>query len=158
MARKYKQGFYKPTNPQKYKGKVDSIIYRSGWELACFKQWDSNPRILAWSSEEVVIPYISPLDNKQHRYFIDAKLRYRNRKGNIEEAMIEIKPYDQCRPPKQQKRITAQYKEKVRAYLVNKAKWDKTIKVCQASKMKFVLLTERGSYGWDGEIKKLINE
>ena len=32
---------------------------------------DSDPRIIEWSSEEIVVPYISPVDNRTHRYFVD---------------------------------------------------------------------------------------
>lgn len=149
MARNYKQGFYKPKHPEKYRGNVDSIIYRSGWELNCFKQWDNNPRILKWSSEEVIIPYTSPLDNKRHRYFMDGWIRYRNKEGVIEEALVEIKPFDQTKPPKPQKRITNKYKEKVQTYLVNKAKWDATIDLCSKNKTKFVILTEQGLVNWN---------
>ena len=35
---KYHQGRFHPQNPQKYKGDVNNIIYRSSWELK-FMQW-----------------------------------------------------------------------------------------------------------------------
>ena len=38
------------------------------WELRFMKYCDSNPSILEWSSEEIVIPYRG-LDKKIHRYY-----------------------------------------------------------------------------------------
>ena len=38
---------------------------------------DNNPNILEWGSEEIIIPYKSPLDKKVHRYFPDFFIKYR---------------------------------------------------------------------------------
>ena len=38
---------------------------------------DLNPDVLKWGSEETVIPYVSPLDNKIHRYFVDFYIQVR---------------------------------------------------------------------------------
>jgi hypothetical protein len=51
---------------------------------------DTNENILEWGSEELVIPYKSPLDNKWHRYFPDFFIKYRDSKGNIRRSIIEI--------------------------------------------------------------------
>ncbi len=40
------QGYFKPKNPQKYKGDPTNIIYRSGWELKFMLYVDSHPEIL----------------------------------------------------------------------------------------------------------------
>ena len=71
------KGKYAPQNPEKYKGNAKNIIYRSMWELRFMKYCDSNPSILEWSSEEIVIPYRS-LDNKIHRYYPDFWIKYKN--------------------------------------------------------------------------------
>ena len=58
---------YKPSNPEKYVGDPNNIICRSSWERK-FCHWaDLNPDIVKWVSEEVAIPYLSPVDNKVHR-------------------------------------------------------------------------------------------
>ena len=65
------KGKYRPTHPSKYRGKPTNIIYRSLWELKFMKYCDSNKNILEWGSEEVIVPYRSPIDNRYHRYFPD---------------------------------------------------------------------------------------
>ena len=56
------KGRFKPKEYKKYKGDPTKVVYRSMWELRFMKYCDSNPSILEWSSEEIVIPYRS-LDN-----------------------------------------------------------------------------------------------
>ena len=65
------RGKYKPRCPYKYKGDPTRITYRSLWELKFMKYCDSNINILEWGSEEIALPYRSPIDNKVHRYFPD---------------------------------------------------------------------------------------
>ena len=87
----YKGKFY-PRNPSKYKGDTTDIIYRSSWELKFMKYCDNNPNVLEWGSEEVVIPYRSPLDGKVHRYYVDFYIKVRTTKNEIKKYLIEIKP------------------------------------------------------------------
>ena len=61
----YKSKF-NPKNPQKYIGNSANIICRSLWERTFCKYLDENQNILRWSSEELVIPYVSPIDDKIH--------------------------------------------------------------------------------------------
>ena len=62
MRKRYK-GNFKIKNPQKYKGNPTNIIYRSLMELRFMKHCDTNDNILKWSSEEIAIPYISPINS-----------------------------------------------------------------------------------------------
>jgi hypothetical protein len=66
---KFMQGRFKPMNPQKYKGDPSNIIYRSSWELKLLQYLDKHPQIDWYASEELVIPYMSPIDGRMHRYF-----------------------------------------------------------------------------------------
>ena len=50
-------GKFIPKNRNKYKGNPKKIVYRSLWERSFMKYCDSNPSILEWSSEEIIIPY-----------------------------------------------------------------------------------------------------
>jgi hypothetical protein len=86
------KGFFKPSNPAKYRGDPSNIVYRSSWELKFMKYLDAHKDVLEWSSEEFAIPYRSPLDNQIHRYFPDFKLKKRNPEGVIETLVVEIKP------------------------------------------------------------------
>ena len=88
MSSKYKQGIYKPINGNKFIG--NTATYRSGLELRFFRFCDYNPNIIKWSSESIVVPYISPLDGKVHRYFVDNYIMVKE--GNaIKIYLIEIK-------------------------------------------------------------------
>jgi len=135
-------GRYRPKNPQKYRGDVHNIVWRSTWERKFFRRCDLTPSILKWSSEEVVIPYISPIDNRRHRYFIDVWIRYISNDGSIQERLIEIKPYAQTLPPKAPKRKTKRYIQECVTYEVNQAKWRAASAVAKANDMDFLVLTE----------------
>ena len=54
------------------------------------RYFDENPNVLKWSSEEVIVPYKSPLDGRYHRYFPDFLIRVKNKQGNLETIMIEV--------------------------------------------------------------------
>ena len=82
------KGKYRSTNRAKYKGDPDNIIYRSLWERQVMKNLDESSNVVEWASEEIVIPYRSPIDGKMHRYFPDFYVK--TTKGDI--FLIEIKP------------------------------------------------------------------
>ena len=65
------KGRYTPQNPSKYKGDYRNIIYRSLWERKFMVYCDQSNNIIEWGSEEIIIPYLSPLDGRIHRYFPD---------------------------------------------------------------------------------------
>ena len=90
-----KKGYYKPKNISKYRGDYRNIFHRSGLELKFMRYLDGNDSILKWSSEEIIIPYRSPIDGKVHRYFPDFWV-----KTSQGETLIEIKPKIQTKPPK----------------------------------------------------------
>ena len=136
-------GKFRPTNRQKYKGDPTNVIYRSLWELKFMRWCDSNINVLDWGSEEIVIPYISPLDNRVHRYFPDFYVRVRNKTGRIEKLIIEIKPLKQTTPPKKQSRRTKKYITEVTTYAVNEAKWAAAREYCKDRKWEFRILTEK---------------
>ena len=140
--REYLQGKYKPSNPEKYKGDVYNIIYRSSWERKFLYYCDMNKSIIEYSSEEVVIPYRSPVDNKYHRYFVDFYIKYKDNNGKIKKALIEIKPQKQCVEPKVKKRKTKGYIFEVVEYAKNQAKWNAAKEWCLDHGYEFKVLTE----------------
>ena len=75
------KGKFKPQNYQKYKGDPTKIIYRSLLERRFMVYCDTNASILEWSSEEVVVPYVSPVDNRYHRYFVESPTAHREESG-----------------------------------------------------------------------------
>ena len=137
------KGKFRPSKPKKYKGDPTNIVYRSLWELKFMRYCDSNTNIVKWSSEEIVIPYKSPIDNRFHRYFPDFYLKYKDNTGKIIEKVVEIKPAKQVQEPKVQKRKTKKYVTEVVNYAKNQAKWMAAEEFCKDRKWKFQILTEK---------------
>ena len=136
------KGYYKPKNPSKYLGDPTNIVYRSSWERQCMLYFDRNDNVIKWGSEEIVIPYRSPLDRRVHRYFVDFIIKVRTTDGNLETHLIEVKPYKQTRPPKIPSRKTRRYLNEVTTYLVNEAKWKAANEYCADRRWKFQIITE----------------
>ena len=133
------QGMYQPRNPKKYKGDASKIVYRSSWERLFMEWLDLNPDVSLWESEEFYIPYISPVDNRQHRYFVDFKVKFAN--GST--LLIEIKPAHQTKKPVPRKgKKVALLESEVRTYAVNYAKWKAAEKYAAERGMKFAVFTE----------------
>jgi hypothetical protein len=143
MGRKnFLQGRYKPKNPEKYKGDVFNIIYRSGWERKFLCYCDMNESILEYSSEELALPYRSPIDGKIHRYFPDFLITVKESDGSIKKYMIEIKPKKQTIPPVKPQRQTKRYISEVYEYAKNQSKWEVAKEWCADRGYEFRVLTE----------------
>lgn len=139
------KGFFKPRNPQKYKGDPTQIIYRSSWELKLMGYLDAHPDVLQWASEELAIPYKSPVDNRIHRYFPDFIVKQRNQAGVVETLLIEVKPFVQTQPPPAhtgKKKPTKRYITEVMTWGVNNAKWKAAQEYCKDRQWKFMIMTE----------------
>lgn len=106
------------------------------------KYLDDHPDVIKWSSEEICIPYRSPLDNKIHRYFPDFIVKKKNHTGTVETLMIEVKPKSQTLPPKIQKKTTKKYVNEVYTWGINSAKWKAAKSFCEDRKWKFLIMTE----------------
>ena len=137
------KGKFRPSNPNKYKGDPTKVIYRSLWELKFMRWCDGNVNILKWSSEEVVIPYKSPIDNRYHRYFPDFYVKMKSSNGKIEERLIEVKPEKQVKGPAIQKKRTKKYIAEVYEFAKNQAKWEAAKSFCQDRKWNFQIITEK---------------
>ena len=142
MVKSYK-GKYKPNFPRKYKGNPTNIIYRSLWERNCMVYFDQNPNVLEWASEEVIVPYKSPIDGKWHRYFPDFIVKVKDKTKQIKTIMIEVKPYAQTKEPKVRTKVTKKYLYEVSTYGINIAKWKAAKEFCADRNWKFMILTEK---------------
>jgi hypothetical protein len=136
------KGWFRPKNPSKYKGNATNIIYRSNWELRVMKWLDGNPAVIWWASEELPIPYVSPVDNKVHRYFPDFIVRTKRKDGSEQTSILEVKPHKQTMMPTQ-KRKTQRYLAEVATYAVNQAKWKAANLFCKEHGWQFQLITEK---------------
>ena len=136
------KGRYRPSNPKKYKGDSSNIIYRSLWERKFMVYCDNQTKILEWGSEEIVLPYRSPIDNKVHRYYPDFYIKVRESNGKIKRYIIEIKRKKQTVEPKMKKRKTKGYIYEVYEYAKNQAKWKAAEEFCKDRMWEFKVLTE----------------
>jgi hypothetical protein len=121
------------------------------WEFKFFRYVDIHPDVIWWQSEEVVVPYYSPIDGKRHRYYPDVIVHSRvplNKGGGVKTLMIEIKPKYQTRPPDINKRSTPKgrvsraYLNEVKTWGINEAKWKYANEWCLDNNMEFKILTE----------------
>lgn len=143
MYTKTYKGKYRVKLPEKYRGDINNVIYRSLWELRFMKWCDENPSILEWGSETVIIPYISPVDRKVHRYFVDFFIKVKNKSNEIQKYLIEIKPEKFTKPPEIPKKKTKKFIDEVFQYGINDAKWKAAFEYCQDRGIKFMILTEK---------------
>jgi hypothetical protein len=135
-------GLFKPKHPEKYVGDPTNIVYRSSWEVKVMSWLDNNDSIITWASEELFIPYISPVDNRWHRYFPDFLVKYRTKDNKLSTMMLEVKPKKQTAQPEPQKRKTKQFINEVKTWGVNQAKWKAANEYCLDRGWEFKLITE----------------
>lgn len=139
---KAQKGRFSPKNYKKYKGDPTNIIYRSSWELRVMRYLDENTNIIEWSSEEIAIPYRSPVDNRMHRYFPDFIVKAKMADGSIKTLMLEVKPKVQTREPEKRTKMTKKYLTEVMTWGVNQAKWRAAEEYCKDHGWDFRLITE----------------
>lgn len=141
------KGRFIPKNPKKYSGDPTNIIFRSSWELKVFKYLDENTNILEWSSEELFVPYVSPVDNRVHRYFPDVVVKMRLPDNTIKTMMLEVKPASQTKEPEIPSRRTRKFVTEVLTWSVNQAKWKSATEYCADRGWEFKLITEHNLFG-----------
>lgn len=143
------KGKFTPINKEKYVGDINNIVYRSLWELKFLRTLDSDPNVIQYSSEELVIPYVSPVDGKPHRYFVDFLVKTKSTKGKIKIQAIEVKPDSQTRPPDignkfktKTGKVSRRYLNEAKTYAINTAKWEAAHKYCKERGWEFKVATE----------------
>ena len=92
---------------------------------------EGSSQVRAWGSECVCIPYLF-VDGKMHRYFPD----YYVEMEDGSKILIEIKPSNQTRPPKNENSWAA------REWARNSCKWKAAKEFCERSGLQFKILTE----------------
>ncbi len=136
-------------HPEKYSGAKKQITTRSRWEKSfIFRFLEPNKNVLEWSSEDIIIPYYSDLDQKMHRYFPDFWFKHKNGK----EYIVEVKPWSQLSRPKVPKRRTRSYYDMCEQYIKNQAKFEAAMSFCKKLKQQgrdisFQIVTEKELYG-----------
>jgi hypothetical protein len=127
---------FNPKNPRKYAGDVSKIVCRSMWERNVCVFCDEHSSILKWSSEEIAIPYMSPIDKKMHNYYPDFLIQFQNTNG-LQNWMVEVKPKKQT-----MLKENASKKEKF-TWIVNNCKWNAAKTYCDKNNMVFKIITEK---------------
>ena len=145
-------GKFQPKNLHKYKGDFTKIIHRSGWERSVMRYLDNNPAIIEWSSEEIIVKYVSPKDSRVHRYYPDFWLKVKTPDGTIKEYMWEVKPAKSSVPPapKTREQVLTETKAGRRRYYmdvitwgINEAKWKAATSYCEERGWSFQVITEK---------------
>jgi len=140
-SRSFKQGVFRPRFPDKYKGTFP-ILYRSSYEKRFMVWCDSNPHIIQWGSESIVIPYQNPLTGRVSRYFVDNNITVKESNGTVKKYLIEIKPSIQTQPPKQTRNTKALFRRQLE-YVKNRAKWKAAQEWSEKKGYKFYIITEK---------------
>jgi hypothetical protein len=128
---------YFPKNPKKYIGDISSITCRSLWERHVCKFLDENSSITKWSSEEIAIPYYSPVDKKIHNYYPDFLVEIIDNKNNKQVWLLEVKPKKQTFLKENAS------KKEIINWSINTAKWKAAENYCQKHNIKFKIMTEK---------------
>lgn len=139
MARKYAQGKFTPTHPEKYAGKKEPT-YRSGWEFTFMQFCDNHPNVIQWASESINIPYKNPLTGKNTIYVPDFFMVYQDKRGNRRAELIEVKPKSQTTME------NARSQRDKAAVAVNYAKWEAATAWCKQQGIVFRVVTEADIY------------
>lgn len=130
-------------NPHKYLGDPDNIIIRSSWETRVFEFCDNNQHVLAWSSEELKIPYMKPqLDGRitPANYFPDLYIEYVDKNGTLHKDVFEVKPKKFTKKSRSRTQHTKDFENY--QYIVNMAKFHAAEQWCMHRGYKFTILSE----------------
>jgi hypothetical protein len=159
----WKQGYFRPHNPEKYVGDPNKIICRSSWEERFCTWCDNHPNIVQWSSEPIAIPYMNPCWRMVNGKFMAGMSKYWvdfwivvEKDGVREKWLCEVKPNSQIPTEKhirevmtklnESKRLTEKklrsYNKQLKVLLVNKAKFLAAIKFASERGCKFRICDE----------------
>tara|TARA_R100001079_G_scaffold67993_1_gene35659 strand:+ start:996 stop:1433 length:438 start_codon:yes stop_codon:yes gene_type:complete len=137
---KWRQGIFIPKNSHKFIG--DKAIYRSGLELKFFRFCDNNNNVKKWGSENVIVPYYNPLDNKGHKYYVDNYIEILE--GNkLVKYLVEIKHSRETKPPRTKYRNRKHLLYEQKTFVTNQAKWKAAKEYSKKRGYKFIILTEK---------------
>ena len=142
MGTSYK-GRFNPKNPSKYAGDPTKIIYRSLWERKFMVFCDENTSVLRWASEELAIPYLSPVDHEYHKYYPDFIIKVKDKQNQIKTYLVEIKPEKQCKEPEKKNKSNKTYLTEMKQWIINNKKWEAASLFAKKHQWEFKILTEK---------------
>jgi len=115
----YQQGLYVPTNPKKYIGDINNIIYRSSWERRFCQNIDYYIQVKKGDVLENWLIEIKPED----QYALDK--RPKEPTGNLTEKKIRS------------------YNEKLKIWITNRAKFEAAKRFAEDRGYKFGAINEK---------------
>ena len=124
-------------------GDPTNVIFRSSWERKYMIWCDNTSSVIYWQSEETIVPYRCATDNKWHRYYLDFRIQVKNKEGNLQTYLVEIKPLAQTIPPKYPGKQTKRYLNESLTFMKNQSKWDAAKAYARDRGWEFVVLTEK---------------
>ena len=136
------KGVYKPSNPKKYIGNPNMIVYRSLWERKFMRYCDTNEKVLKWASEEIAIPYYNPVKKRMAKYYPDFYMEYIDTSNKKKKVLIEVKPLKETKPPKYKRRTKSVLLAEA-MYSQNQAKWAAAEEFCLDQGWTFKIMTEK---------------
>jgi TnsA endonuclease N terminal len=134
--KKYAQGVFQLTNPQKYVGRRQPL-YRSSWEHAVMRLCDNHPGILQWANEALHINYQNPFTGKNTIYVPDFFVMFQDANGKQHGEIWEVKPQKETSLMEAGRSPRAQA-----AAVLNAAKWQACRQFCSAHGLQFRVITE----------------
>lgn len=144
MSKKFANGKFAITNPEKYVG-TKIPRYRSSWEWSFMRFCDTNPAIQKWASEAISIPYRDPLTGRNTIYVPDFFIQYLDKHNNLNVELIEIKPASQ-----QILERVGKSRVNQAHYIKNQAKWQAANAWCRQQGIKFRILNENDLFHQGG--------
>lgn len=143
---------YEPVNKEKYKGKKFPVC-RSSWERDFCKWADMNKSVLSWGSECLEIKYQHPYYRtpqglpQLRRYYPDFYLVVKDKRGEIQKWVVEVKPYKETHPPRKTgKKSRNTILNESKTWKINNAKWKAAEIYCKKIGAKFKIITEKQLY------------
>lgn len=144
----YRQGYFRPINPNKYVGDTSKIIYRSSWEKKFMVFCDVNEKVVAWNSESIQVPYLNPIENAVRTYNLDFYFKVREEDGTYKDYIAEIKPAKKLEKPilpttrLTEKRVEA-HTYQMKEYIINMHKFQAAQQWATERGWEFMLITEK---------------
>lgn len=148
--KRYKQGYYNPSNVEKYIGNPSDIQFRSGLEQRFCYFCDHSPKVRRWGSEIVKIPY-KGVDNKMHTYYTDYYVEFEDSYSDTGTSywIIEVKSSSEVlsEPPEipknESRKALKSYKYQIETWMKNMAKWKAAKAFCESRGWIFKIITEQ---------------
>lgn len=138
-------GKYKCSNPEKCIN-GDTVDFKSKYEYKMMQYFDGSDSIIKWGYEIIKIPYISPIDSKEHMYIMDFYAEAYAVEGGIKKLLVEVKPLKQVMPPTGNNRSKKTKTIEDNVYAMNQAKWMYARAWCKDKGIEFFTITDNELY------------